>query len=128
MKIIIAMDSYKGTFSSIEISDLIEQAIHKVDSRITTVKIPMSDGGDGFLNCFKGLSGITLEEVPSFNSMMHSLQSTYLIRNKKKRQSSNLRQLRALLKSKTTMSLRQPPMGSEFKLKTLCQREFVISF
>ncbi len=83
MKIIIAMDSYKGTFSSIEISDLIEQAIHKVDSRITTVKIPMSDGGDGFLNCFKGLSGITLEEVPSFNSMMHSLQSTYLIRNKK---------------------------------------------
>lgn len=81
MKIVIAPDSYKGTYSSIEISLGIEQAIHKVDSRITTVKIPISDGGDGFLDCFKERNGVVVQEVPSFNSMMKPLLSKYIILN-----------------------------------------------
>lgn len=47
MKIVIAPDSFKGSLTSIEASEIINQAIMDIDPSIETVQIPMADGGEG---------------------------------------------------------------------------------
>ena len=50
--ICLAVDSFKGSASSIEIEDYIEQGIRKVDDDVCIKKIPISDGGEGFVQIF----------------------------------------------------------------------------
>lgn len=50
--ICLAVDSFKGSASSNEIEDYIEQGIRKVDEDVCINKIPISDGGEGFVQIF----------------------------------------------------------------------------
>lgn len=50
MKIVIAPDSFKGSASSIEISQWIENGIHSIIPNCETVKIAIGDGGEGSLD------------------------------------------------------------------------------
>ena len=54
-KILIAPDSFKESLSAMEVANAIETGILNVNSQITTVKLPMADGGEG-----------TLEAIQSF--------------------------------------------------------------
>ena len=47
MKIIIAMDSFKGSLKADEACEIIADAIHKCSPQIETVIKPMADGGEG---------------------------------------------------------------------------------
>ncbi|MRG84974.1 glycerate kinase [Salinibacillus xinjiangensis] len=47
MKVLIAMDSFKGSISSIEGSKAISQGIHEVYPAAETVTLPLADGGEG---------------------------------------------------------------------------------
>lgn len=47
MKIIIAPDSFKGTFSSKEAADIIARGVKKIFPNALTEDIPMADGGEG---------------------------------------------------------------------------------
>jgi len=51
-KIVIAPDSFKGTMSSIEICDIVEEGIKNIFPEIETVKIPIADGGEGTVDAF----------------------------------------------------------------------------
>jgi len=51
-KAIIVPDKFKGSLSSIEVCNIIEKAIHNVKPKCQIVKIPISDGGDGCIDCF----------------------------------------------------------------------------
>lgn len=57
-KAVIIPASFKGTLSSLEVGRLIEEGIHSVYPKCQTVRIPISDGGEGcvdaFLYAFKG--------------------------------------------------------------------------
>ncbi len=46
-KVIIASDSFKGTLSSIEISDIFATYIKSLNQDIEVIKIPIADGGEG---------------------------------------------------------------------------------
>ncbi len=46
-KIIISSDSFKGSLTSIQVAKAIEEGIKKVFPNCETVKIPVSDGGEG---------------------------------------------------------------------------------
>lgn len=46
-KIIIAPDSFKGTMSSIEVCETIEQGVLNIRPEVEIVKIPIADGGEG---------------------------------------------------------------------------------
>lgn len=48
--IIIIPDSFKGSMTSIKVSDIIEESIKKY-VEINTVKIPIADGGEGSTDC-----------------------------------------------------------------------------
>ncbi len=47
MKIVIAVDSFKGSATSKEVSEYIEKGIKKVYSDISIKKVPIADGGEG---------------------------------------------------------------------------------
>ena len=47
MKFLFASDSYKGTLSSSEISDLLEKSAFRHFPDCTCVKVPIADGGEG---------------------------------------------------------------------------------
>lgn len=49
MKILIASDSFKESMTSIEVADIIEKAFLEVNQDNTIIKIPISDGGEGFV-------------------------------------------------------------------------------
>jgi len=47
-KIMLAPDSYKGSLSAIEVCDVLASVISKHFPQCEIVKMPMSDGGEGF--------------------------------------------------------------------------------
>lgn len=63
MKIVIAPDSFKGSASSRDIANWIEQGIHSVIPNCETVKVEIGDGGEGSLDAIlkSGFSSHTIE-------------------------------------------------------------------
>lgn len=58
MKIILAPDSFKGTFSSIDIIKHLQRGISKYFPEAEVIKIPMADGGEGTIEAvFEALRG-----------------------------------------------------------------------
>ena len=51
MKIILAPDSFKGTFSSLEVIRYLEEAAKRHLSPLEIVRIPIADGGEGTVDC-----------------------------------------------------------------------------
>lgn len=47
VKIVVAPDSFKGSFDSLKATQIISQAIKDFDHKIEVVEIPMADGGEG---------------------------------------------------------------------------------
>ncbi len=56
-KIVIAPDSFKGTMSSIEVCNIVENAVKSIFPDIKTVKIPIADGGEGTVDAFLSAIG-----------------------------------------------------------------------
>lgn len=53
MKVLIASDKFKGTFSSKEIGEMIDKALKENDSTIETEVMQVSDGGDGLIEAIR---------------------------------------------------------------------------
>lgn len=47
MKIVAALDSFKGSLSSLELADAVEKGIRKVFPDAEVIKVPVADGGEG---------------------------------------------------------------------------------
>lgn len=66
MKIVIAPDSFKGSLTSIQATQAIANAFEKVSSKFEIVKIPISDGGEGFVDALQfSIGGETIETIVS---------------------------------------------------------------
>ncbi|MCS7229247.1 MAG: glycerate kinase [Candidatus Kryptonium sp.] len=63
MKIIVAPDSFKGSLTSIQATQIIANAFEKVSSKFEVVKIPVSDGGEGFVDAIHFSTGGKLIEI-----------------------------------------------------------------
>lgn len=50
MRILIAADSFKGSMTSIEVSNSLEHGFKKIDNTIEIIKVPISDGGEGMVD------------------------------------------------------------------------------
>ena len=53
MEILVSPNSFKGTFSSVEASNIIAKALKDADSEFNIKKLPIADGGDGTMDVFK---------------------------------------------------------------------------
>lgn len=56
MKIVIAPDSFKGSLSSLQVSQAIEDGLKKVIPTAEYIKIPMADGGEGTMQALTDAS------------------------------------------------------------------------
>lgn len=77
LKVLIAIDKFKGTYSSCEIASIIAQKLKKVID-CTTEIIPVSDGGQGFLDSFLSIGNYQKINASTFNAALEPIETYYL--------------------------------------------------
>lgn len=82
MKIILAIDSFKGCLSSSEANKAAEEGVRMACPNAEIVQIPVSDGGEGFIEAFHAAIGGDFVEVPVFDPLMRKIMAKYLLKEK----------------------------------------------
>ena len=77
MKIVIAIDSFKGSLSSKDAGKAVEEAIHSLLPECETICIPIADGGEGTLSVIMETTGATLHTVLAHNPCMEIIPAQY---------------------------------------------------
>ena len=77
MKIIVASDSYKGCLSSLEVANIMEQAIRDVDSSIEVCKVSIADGGEGFVEAMVHACNGRIRSCRCVDSMLNAITTEY---------------------------------------------------
>ena len=80
MKVVVAIDSFKGCLSSQEANEAASEGIRKVCPKAKIVEIPVSDGGEGFMEAFYKAIGGKLIEVPVMDPLMRPITAKYLLK------------------------------------------------
>lgn len=78
-QILICPDSFKGTLTAEEIADTIEKAIKDVSPAANTRVLPIADGGEGTLECFRRALTGRLISVRTRNSNFRPCTAEYLL-------------------------------------------------
>lgn len=78
--IIIAPDKFKGSLSSIDVCNIVEQGIHIVLPHIQIKKFPFSDGGNGFLDVINYyIPKLKYKEIKIFDPLLkNKIKTKYL--------------------------------------------------
>lgn len=84
MKIIIAIDSFKGSLSSNELNESLEKGIRKIYSQAEIIKIPIADGGEGTVEALVQGTGGEFIQMEVKNPLMKNIIATYGILGDKK--------------------------------------------
>ncbi|QQE79677.1 glycerate kinase [Alicyclobacillus sp. SO9] len=50
MKVVVALDSYKGSLTAVETCNIVAQAVSEAIPEVEVIKVPMADGGEGTLS------------------------------------------------------------------------------
>ena len=79
MKIIVAIDSFKGCLTSAEANQAASEGILDKMPDAKVVQVPVSDGGEGFLEAFQAAMGGEIVEVNVKDPLMRSIVAQYLI-------------------------------------------------
>lgn len=81
MNIVIAPDSFKGSLTSIEVTNIMEKSIKDQYPDHVVIKKPMADGGEGMIESF--LSATKGESIPIFctGPLGNKIHTTYAIIN-----------------------------------------------
>lgn len=77
MKIMVAVDSFKGTLTSIEIASIIKDYYEKQKHQV--ISIPISDGGDGFVDAIRTFYNGELIYVNTVGPLGNPIKATYII-------------------------------------------------
>ena len=56
-KILLAPDSFKGTLTAMEVCEILESVIRAYYPACEIIKTPLSDGGEGFVDCLLAAQG-----------------------------------------------------------------------
>ena len=79
MKIVVALDSFKGCLTSQEANQAAAVGIKGVCPEAEIVQVPVSDGGEGFTAAFHAAIGGELVEVMVKDPMMRNIKAKYLL-------------------------------------------------
>lgn len=77
MKIIIAIDSFKGSLSSIEAGQAVQNAILQIHPEWKTRVIPIADGGEGMLSVMLNTQQGHIETIEAHNPCMERIMASY---------------------------------------------------
>ena len=79
MKIIVAIDSFKGCLTSVEANQAASEGILAKMPDAEVVQVPVSDGGEGFIEAFQAAMGGQLVEVNVKDPLMRTILAQYLV-------------------------------------------------
>jgi len=68
--VIVAIDSFKGCLTSREANQAAAEGIRKNNPSVHVVQIPVSDGGEGWLEAFQSAIGGEVVEVSVYDPLM----------------------------------------------------------
>ena len=126
MKILVAVNEFKGSLTSREIADLISKLANSRYKNIEIVPEVIADGGDGFLDIFNNFSK---KEVLVTNAMGEKIKASYLVDYDNKKAVIEVAEIIGLKK----VSEKNPYLASTYGLgeviKSLLQeniRDFII--
>lgn len=77
MKIVLAIDSFKGSLSSKEAEKAVAEAIHSILPECETILIPIADGGEGTLSVIMETIGATPHTTYAHNPCMEIIPAQY---------------------------------------------------
>lgn len=80
LKIITAIDSFKGCLSSAEANQTAAEGILSAYPHAEVVQIPVSDGGEGWLEAFSQTLGGSTVELTVADPLMRPVRACYLLR------------------------------------------------
>ncbi|MCR5198101.1 MAG: glycerate kinase [Prevotella sp.] len=78
-KIIAAIDSLKGCLTSQEANRAAAEGIHAVWPKAEVVEVPVSDGGEGFLEAYQAANGGKMVELTVSDPLMRPVRTAYLL-------------------------------------------------
>ena len=81
MKVVIAIDSFKGCLTSKEANEAAAEGIRNAYPDAEVVEVPVSDGGEGYMEAFHAAIGGRLEEVMVRDPLMRPVLAKYLLHN-----------------------------------------------
>ena len=79
MKVIVAIDSFKGCLSSAEANRAAAEGIRRVCGDAEVVQVAVSDGGEGFVEAFRSATGGREVEVTVADPLLRPVAATYLL-------------------------------------------------
>ncbi len=82
MKVIIAIDSFKGCLSSEEANQAAAEGVRDVRSDADVRQIVVSDGGEGYMQAFHAAIGGEMVEVAVRDPLMRRITARYLLNGK----------------------------------------------
>ena len=78
-KIIVAIDSFKGCLTSAEANQAASEGIIDKMPEAAVVQVPVSDGGEGFMEAFRASIGGSIVEVNVKDPLMRPIVAQYLV-------------------------------------------------
>ena len=81
MKVILAIDSFKGCLTSKEANQAAVEGAKKAWPDAEIVQVPVSDGGEGFLEAFHAAIGGEMVEVEVRDPLMRPITAKYLLKD-----------------------------------------------
>ncbi len=79
MRILIAMDSYKGTMSSKALGDIITDELSAMLPGATINNVPIADGGEGTIEALGNMDAMTTHHVKVHGPLMQPIDAAYLM-------------------------------------------------
>ena len=79
MKIVVAIDSFKGCLTSKEANQAAAEGIRNNWPDAEVVQVPVSDGGEGFMEAFHAAIGGDLVELMARDPLMRPISAQYLL-------------------------------------------------
>lgn len=81
MKVVIAIDSFKGCLTSQEANEAAAEGIRQAYPDAKIIEVPVSDGGEGYMEAFYAAIGGHLEEVTVRDPLMRPVVAKYLLKD-----------------------------------------------
>lgn len=79
MKITVAIDSFKGSLTSLEAGKAVQEAIEKLDKRVEVTVRPLADGGEGTVAALSALPDAETVEISVCGPMETPVKAKYCI-------------------------------------------------
>lgn len=79
MKIVVAIDSFKGSLTSLEAGEAVRRAVLRLDASAEVVVKPLADGGEGTVQALSGRADAEIVSVTVNGPLMRSVTAEYCI-------------------------------------------------